>query len=71
MGVILCVVLKQQNIKLSAGKSKSALDVFFLDIYSPFANWTSFGISIKTGPGLPFAAIVKASCKTEESLFTS
>ena len=32
-GVILYVVLKQQNIKLSAGKSKSVLDVFFLDMY--------------------------------------
>ena len=41
------------------------------NLYFPFLNCISFGISTKTGPGLPVVATSKARCKTLERSFTS
>ena len=51
----------------SVNRSSSTHVIFFGIVilfgskYLPLANCTSFGISIKTGPGLPLFAIAKAS----------
>ena len=47
------------------------LSVFLKNLYFPFLNCISFGISTKTGPGLPVVATSKAKCKTLERSFTS
>ena len=47
------------------------LRVLFLNLYLPFLNCISFGISTKTGPGLPVVATSNAKCKILERSLTS
>ena len=44
---------------------------FFINLYFPFLNCISLGISTRTGPGLPVVATSKAKCKTLERSLTS
>ena len=45
--------------------------LFFINLYFPFLNCISFGISTKTGPGLPVVATSNARCIIFDKSFTS